>query len=325
MSEIAIGIDIGGTFTKMGAVDVYGNLIFEGSMPTESHKGVEDFLSRLYKHVEHHIAGQTRQLEIVGIGIGAPNANFHKGTIEYPANLPWPGVTPLVYMFQEYYPHTMLITNDANAAAVGEMLYGAAKGMQDFVLLTLGTGLGSGIVASGELINGHDGFAGEMGHVQIVPGGRECGCGRRGCLETYVSATGIRRTIFELLAERNAASDLRKIAFEDLTADMISQAAQKGDPIAMEAFEFTGRMLGMGCANTVAYLSPQAIFLWGGLAKAGHYIFDPTRRHMEAHLMKIYRNKVKILPSGLEGKNIAVLGAAALVWKEVSKRAEIRV
>lgn len=320
MQEVAIGIDIGGTYTKYGIVEPSGKMLADGHIATESHKGVADFLTRLHKEILGRVAQLDHPVEIVGIGIGAPNANYHKGTIEYPANLPWEGVTPFIRLFQEKIDVPMLITNDANAASVGEMLYGAAKGLDDFVLLTLGTGLGSGFVANGETINGHDGLAAELGHTFVIPDGRDCGCGGKGCLETYVSATGIRRTVFELMANTMVPSTLKDVPFNEMTSYMIAQAAKEGDPLALKAFEFTGKVLGKALANTVAYLSPKAIFLWGGLAKAGDLLFKPTKAHMEANLMTVYKNKVEILPSGLQDANIAVLGAAAMIWKEMEKK-----
>jgi len=320
MPEVAIGIDIGGTYTKFGIVSEDGNMLADGSIPTESDKGPKDFLERLYENINYSVNSLELPVEIMGIGIGAPNANSHKGTIEHPANLPWEGITPLIDLFQDYYPVEMQITNDANAAAIGEMLYGGAKGMKDFVLITLGTGLGGGIVANGEPINGHDGMAGEIGHTLIKPHGRQCGCGNRGCLETYTSATGIKRSIFELLADTLEASAFRSICWDDLTAARITEEARNGDPIALKAFDMTGEFLGKGLASTVAYFSPEAIFLWGGLAKAGDFIFEPTKRYMEENLLKVYRNKVKLIASSLQDVNIAVLGAAALIWKSRKDR-----
>ena len=320
MTEVAIGIDIGGTYTKIGIVDETGHMLAQGSLPTDSDKGPQNFLERLNQQVRQHLQELETECQIQGIGIGAPNANCNRGTIEHPANLPWKGVTPIVEMFQEYFPTRMIITNDANAAAIGEMIFGAAKGMKDFILLTLGTGLGSGIIANGQPINGHDGLAGEMGHTLIKPNGRLCGCGGRGCLETYCSATGIRRTVFELMADTLEPSGLRDYSWKQLGAQHIFEEAQKGDPIALKAFEVTGAYLGKGLASAVAYLNPEAIFLWGGLTKAGKLIFEPTKRHMEANLMKVYKGKVKLVPSKLQDVNIAVLGAAAMIWKEVQEK-----
>ncbi len=253
----------------------------------------------------------------MGIGIGAPNANYYDGTIWNAANLVWKGTVPFVEKMKRYYPNIpIIITNDANAAAIGEMIYGGAKGMKDFIVVTLGTGLGSGFVSGGKLIYGHDSFAGELGHVIVNRGGRMCGCGRKGCLETYVSATGIKRTAFKLLADHLEDSEFRNISYNDLTAEMITKAALNGDPLAIEAYEYTGIMLGQALADAVAITSPEAIFLFGGLAKAGKYIFEPTKRYMEMHMLANFRNKVKLLPSGIDGKNAAVLGASALIWQE---------
>ena len=319
MKDIAIGIDIGGTNSKFGLVDREGTLLSQGSILTLDEQGPQAFLERIYEQLEIKMAQSPEKLNLKGIGIGAPNANLHTGTIDFPANLSWDDHTPLVSMFQKFYPVPMLMTNDANAAAVGEMTYGAAQGMKDFILITLGTGLGSGIISNGKSVVGHDGLAAEMGHIVVQQEGRACGCGRKGCLETYVSATGIVRTAFDLLANSTEESILRQESFESLTAAKITEAAKRGDPIAIQSFEFTGKMLGKALANAVAYVGPEAIFLWGGLAKAGLFIFEPTRRHFEDNLMKVYQGKVKIHPSGLEGKNIAVLGAAALIWQSIQE------
>jgi len=228
-------------------------------------------------------------------------------------------VIPLANLIKKYYDVPVAVTNDANAAALGEMIYGGAKNMKNFIVITLGTGLGSGIVVNGNLVYGHDGFAGELGHIVAIDNGRQCGCGKRGCLETYASASGIKRTVFDLLADCTEESDLRNITFDDLTAEMISGAAAKGDKIAIKAFEITGKILGRNLANAVAFSSPEAIFLFGGLAKAGELIFKPTKEHMEKNLLKIFRGKVKLLPSGLQDKNAAVLGASGLIWSELNK------
>jgi len=245
--------------------------------------------------------------------------NINKGTIEYSAALPWKGIIPLADLFKEFTNLPVTVTNDANAAAVGEMIYGGARGMRNFVVITLGTGLGSGFVVNGELVYGHDGFAGELGHTTIRPGesNRQCGCGRKGCLETYVSATGIKRTMFKLMADMIDDSPLKGISFNDLTASMISDAAKEGDKIAIRAFEHTGKMLGFKLADVVAHTNPEAIFLFGGLALAKDLIFEPTRRYMEENLLSIYKGKVKLLPSKLNSQNAAVLGASALVWSNI--------
>lgn len=256
---------------------------------------------------------------MIGIGIGAPNGNYYKGSIEFAPNLRWHDVIPLCDMMKEYYPTLPIyLTNDANAAAIGEMIYGGAKGMKNFIMVTLGTGLGSGFVANGELVYGHDGFAGELGHIIVSPNGRQCGCGRQGCLETYVSATGVKRTAYKMMAKYNYPSELRTIPFNEMTAKIVAEAAEKGDMIAINTFKYTGKMLGEALANAIAITSPEAIFLFGGLAKAGNLLFEPTKDHMEMNLLKIYSNKVKLLPSQLD-KNAAIYGAAALVWKELNK------
>lgn len=319
MKEVAVGIDIGGTFTKFGIVDRAGNCLIDGSISTTEKKDIDGFLSYLKAAIDEAVAKISEPIEIKGIGLGAPNGNFYKGTIEYAPNLSWKGVVPFVELFKKHYDLPMFLTNDANAAAIGEMVYGGAKQMKNFIIITLGTGLGSGLVVNGELVYGHDGFAGELGHLTIVRNGRMCATGRRGSLETYASASGIKRTIFELLGDSLEDSEFRNVTFNQLTAKMISDAAKKGDKIALEAFELTGKYLGEALADTVAHTSPEAIFLFGGLANAGELISEPTKRHLEINLLKIFRNKVKILPSGLTETNAAVMGASALVWKELNK------
>lgn len=320
MTEVVIGIDIGGTFTKFGIVDHNGYCLKENFTNTDKYTEFEVYLDHLHTEIEELISSINEEIVIKGVGIGAPNSNYYKGTIEHATNLNWKGIIPFVDRFKEYFPNLpVVLTNDANAAAIGEMIYGGAKDMKDFIVITLGTGLGSGIVVDGNIVYGHDGFAGELGHMNIKHRGRNCNCGKRGCLETYVSATGIKRTIFKLLAERVDSSELRDISFNDLTAKMISEAAKKGDPIAKEAFEITGRILGVKLADAVACTSPEAIFIFGGLAKAGDLIFSPTIKYMEENLLTVYRGKIKVLPSQMEGANAAVLGASALAWKELSK------
>ena len=319
MKEVAVGVDIGGTFTKYGIVDKAGNCLIDGTISTTEKKDIDGFLTNLKAVIDEAIAKVSEPIEIKGIGLGAPNGNFYKGTIEYAPNLAWEGVVPFIDLFKKYYDLPMFLTNDANAAAIGEMVYGGAKHMKNFIIITLGTGLGSGLVVNGELVYGHDGFAGELGHLTIVRKGRMCPTGRRGSLETYASASGIKRTVFELLADSIEDSEFRDVTFNQLTAKMISDAAKKGDKIALEAFELTGKYLGEALADTVAHTSPEAIFLFGGLANAGKLIIEPTKRHMELNLLKIFRNKVNILPSGLTETNAAVMGASALVWKELNK------
>jgi len=319
MKEVVFGIDIGGTFTKFGIVDREGTLYGESTIPSDTTEDVNVYLNDLYHAMNDLMAKTGNDFKLCGIGIGAPNGNYYKGTIEFAPNLKWKGVIPLTTLFGKHFSVPIVLTNDANAAALGEMIFGAAKGMRDFILITLGTGLGSGIVVNGEVVNGHDGFAGELGHTIVKLNGRMCGCGRRGCLETYVSAPGIKRTVFKLISDTTYKSVLRHYSFEDLTAEMISEAAEKGDPIALAAFDYTGEILGSKLADAVAHTSPEAIFLFGGLAKAGDLIFNPTRRYFEDMLLTIYKNKIKILPSGLMDKNAAVMGASALIWKELDK------
>ena len=256
----------------------------------------------------------------VGVGVGAPNGNFYSGKIEFAPNLPWKGSVDLGGLLKKHFSVPVIVTNDANAAALGELIYGGGKGMKHFIMITLGTGLGSGFVVDGKLVYGHDGFAGELGHTVVVPEGRQCACGKQGCLETYVSASGIKRTMYKMIASEIEDSELRNVSFHDLDAKMISEAAKKGDPLALKAFDYTGKMLGLKLADAVAHTSPEAIFLFGGLSCAGDLIFAPTRKYMEHYLLPIYRNKIKLLPSALQDKNIAVLGAGALIWNELNNR-----
>ena len=317
--EVVLGIDIGGTFTKLGLVDKSGTILMEDEVRSTEHETIEAFIADIHHHIHQGIREMDGKIELMGIGVGAPNGNFYSGTIEHAPNLTWKGIIPFVELMEKQFGIPAVVTNDANAAALGEMLFGDAMGLENFVMITLGTGLGSGLVVNGGLIYGHDGFAGELGHVRAVDNGRQCGCGKRGCLETYVSATGIKRTVFELLAEENMDSAFRKIPFSKLKPKLITALAEEGDPIAIKAFERTGFLLGRSLADTVAHISPAKIFLFGGLAKAGKWIIDPTCKSMEEHLLPIYREKIQILPSALLHKNIAVLGAAALSWKQLKR------
>ena len=330
MKKLAFGVDIGGINTAFGLVDENGDLYAESVISTKKYPFVEDYptyVRDLCQAMRALADSLDFEYQLEGIGIGAPNANVHKGTVEKPANL-WrfhgneTNLDETHRIFQladdvsRYFNGVKtIVTNDANAATIGEMIYGNAKGMKDFIMITLGTGLGSGFVANGEMIYGHDGFAGEFGHIVVDPNGRKCGCGRKGCLEAYVSATGIKRTAFELMCTMNEPSRLRDIAFNDFDASMISAAAAEGDPVALEAFRFTGEMLGRALADVVTVTSPEAIFLFGGLAKAGELLFEPTRRYFEENMCFVFKNKVKILPSGIQGKNAAILGSSALIWQ----------
>jgi glucokinase len=317
--EIAIGIDIGGTNTVFGFIDKKGKCLAEGNVRTAEYREFDDFVEAVWQEILAVQSSIKTKIDIKGIGIGAPNGNFYNGTIEFAPNLNWKGIIPVAKAFKKLSKLPVVLTNDANAAAMGEMMYGGAKRMKDFIVITLGTGLGSGIVVNGNVLYGHDGFAGEIGHVIVTPNGRKCGCGRRGCLETYASATGIKRTALKLLSESDEDSMLSGHTIKSLSAKMIDEAAIAGDHIALQSFEYTGKILGEALANSIAYTSPQAIFLFGGLAQAGKLIFKPTKKHMERSLLNIYKKKVKLLPSSLEGAHAAVLGASALVWKEMGK------
>ncbi|GAA4460702.1 ROK family protein [Nemorincola caseinilytica] len=309
---LALGIDIGGTNTKYGIVNRRGEIVTKGSMPTTGHATAHEYVNALRDQLQPLI-DEAGHGNITGVGIGAPNGNFFTGEIAFAPNLPWRGVIPLAKMLNEALHLPCTLTNDANAATIGEMMYGAAKGMNDFVLVTLGTGLGSGFVANGKLIYGHDGFAGELGHLIAVRDGRMCGCGRRGCLETYCSATGIVLTAKEWLAQRNDATVLREHAGH-LTSHMIHEAAEQGDAFALELFEFTGKILGQTLADVMVITSPEAFIFFGGLARAGELLLAPTRRHMENNMLNVFKNKVAFILSALPDADAAILGASALVW-----------
>jgi glucokinase len=314
--HVVAGIDVGGTNTVIGLVDREGDILEEYKIKTAHFSDINNFVAAIFEKIEEFKKEYGTSAEIIGYGIGAPMGNINKGTIEYAADLPWKGIIPLADLFRKYTDLPVLVTNDANAAAVGEMIYGGAKGMKDFIVITLGTGLGSGFVVDGKLVYGHDGFAGEIGHTSIRPGesNRDCGCGKKGCIETYASATGLKRTLLKIMADSIEPSDLRKYSFEELDAKIIHNAALAGDPIAIRAFDHTGKMLGFKLADVVAHTNPEAIFLFGGLALAKDLIFVPTKRHMEENLLSIYRGKVKLLESQLSMQNAAVLGASSLVW-----------
>lgn len=310
--SLALGIDIGGTNTSFGIVDRRGQILDQGTMKTTGHYTVHEYIDTLVKELTP-LLNKAGKENITGVGVGAPNANYYTGEIAYAANLPWEGVIPLARLLHDALRYTVTITNDANAAALGEMIYGVAKGMRDFIMVTLGTGVGSGFVANGQLIYGHDGFAGELGHIIAVRGGRKCGCGRNGCLETYASATGIVRTAKEWLEQRKDETILRDPSLP-LTAHAIHLAADQGDRFALELFDYTGRILGQTLADVVAITSPEAIIFFGGLARSGALILEPTRRYMEENLLRVFRNKISFLPSALPDADAAILGASALVW-----------
>jgi glucokinase len=315
LEALAIGIDIGGTGTKFGIVDRVGNVLFSSEIATRKHTDVNDFIDELHTELTKLIDNVGGIGRIKGIGVGAPNGNYYTGTIEYAPNLPWKGIIPLARMMEDKFKIPVVLTNDANAAAIGEMMYGAAQGMKDFIMITLGTGVGSGIVANGKLVYGHDGFAGELGHTTIIPNGRlHEGTGKRGSLESYASATGVRLTTLEILEKSTEPSSLRSVPSDQIDSKKVYEAAIAGDAVAKQIFESTGTILGAALANFVMFSSPEAIILFGGLTKAGDLILKPTRESMEANLIQIFQNKVKILVSHLKESDAAILGASALAW-----------
>ncbi len=315
--EYAIGIDIGGTNTVFGIVDHRGDTLYRGAVSSRKHERIEDYIDELYEALQPAIQQVGGIKSIKGIGIGAPNGNFYSGTIEYAPNLVWKGIIPIASMVTEKFGVPAALTNDANAAAVGEMMYGAAKGMKDFIMITLGTGVGSGIVANGHLIYGHDGFAGELGHTMIIPNGRlHAGTGMYGSLESYASATGVANTAREFLEQRREQDSLlRNYPMDAIDSRVVYDCAMQGDPIAKEVYEYTGMILGMALSNFVMFSSPEAIILFGGMTKAGDLILKPTKEHMEKNLLPIFQNKVKLIFSELKEADAAILGASALVWE----------
>lgn len=316
-NEIVLGIDIGGTFTKVGIVNAAGTILKNTKFKTGAKGDFTDFVKRL----QHEIDGLLGDQELLGIGVGAPNANPFSGTMDNPPNFRWGSTVPLTATLKKRFDIPIYIANDANASAIGEMEFGLAKGMKNFVVLTLGTGLGSGIISNGNLLIGQHGMAGELGHVNVDPrpNARQCNCGLQGCLETYVSVTGIRRTIFELIAEMRDDSLLRGISFDDMTGEIISDAALQGDAIALQAFRQTAEVLGVQMADTAAHLDPEAFILLGGLSKAGDILVTPTVKTMEQHMFNAYQGKIKVLISETPGDN-AILGPAALVLRELRKK-----
>ena len=316
MDSFVAGVDIGGTGTKFGIVDNLGNVLSSDTMSTRGHADIHAYIDELYDKLMILIDKVGGVGRIKGIGVGAPNGNVYTGTIEYAPNLPWKGIIPLAKLIQDKFKLPVKLTNDANAAAVGEMTYGAAKGMKNFILIALGTGVGSGIVAGGELIYGHDGMAGELGHTIIIPDGRiHPGTGKKGSLESYASATGVATSAVEILNTTDRPSTLRNIPIDKIDSKAVFEAATAGDEVAKEVFEYTGRILGISLANFVMFSSPEAIILFGGLTKAGDLILKPTREHMEANLIEVFQNKIKILVSHLKESDAAILGASALMWE----------
>ena len=317
MENVVAGVDIGGTNTVFGLVDKAGKVLAEGHLKTTDYPEVSDFVRALGTEIKNLVSDQSN-VELAGVGIGAPDANYHRGTIEHAPNLAWKGIVPLADLVKKEVGVPVVVTNDANAAAMGEMIFGGAKNMKNFIVLTLGTGLGSGIVIDGKMVYGHTGFAGEVGHMTVVPGGRVCGCERKGCLEAYASASGLVRTVSELISVMREDSILRDIPPSQLTAKQISEAASKGDPVAVRAMEYTAEKLGFGIVNSIVFSSPEAIFLFGGLAQAGEAIFAPVRKYLQQYNYILFKDTVKILPSGVPESNGAVLGSAALILNELS-------
>ena len=317
MADYAIGIDIGGTNTKFGVVDRNGHILEQDRTLTNAHESVQEYIEDLYEKIQPLIDRAGGIDKFAGIGVGAPNGNYYTGNIEYAANLKWQGIIPFASMMATRFGMRVKLTNDANAAAMGEMMYGAARGMKHFITITLGTGVGSGIVIDGKIVLGHDGFAGELGHTIIRPGGRvHKGTGIHGSLEAYASATGMRETALEMLTQHpETPSLMRTYKSEDITSQVVYDAAAKGDKIALEIFEFTGQLLGEALANFIMFSSPEAIVLFGGVTKAGDMLLNPTRQAMEANLVQVFKNKVKLMFSELKEADAAILGASALIWE----------
>ena len=311
-----IGIDMGGTNTAFGIVDARGNVIASDSIKTAKHSNIDDYIDELYNELTRIMDAVGAEDKINGIGIGAPNANYYTGVIEDGVNLPWPTPIPLADIVTKKFGIPCIITNDANAAAIGEMTYGAARGMKDFIMITLGTGVGSGIVINGQMVYGHDGFAGELGHVTVKRNnGRTCGCGRTGCLEAYCSATGVARTAREFLDIRKDKSKLRELDPDSITSKDVYDAAMAGDKLAKEIFDYTGTILGEALADFTAFSSPEAFVIFGGLAKSGDLIMKPIQEAYDKNVMSIFRGKAKIIFSQMKEADAAILGASALGWE----------
>ena len=309
-----IGLDLGGTNSVFGIVDARGNIVATTAIKTQAYPDFDDYVKASVDALMPIIDTVGGIEKIKALGIGAPNGNYYNGTIEYAANLVWQGVVPIAKKFEEALGIPVIVTNDANAAAVGEFTYGVARGMKNFIMITLGTGVGSGIYINGQLVLGCDGLAGELGHLTVIPGGRTCGCGRKGCLETYSSAPGVTRTAREYLEQRDTPSLLRDIKPEDITSFEVYKAAVAGDELAKEIFEVTGSMLGEACANFALFCSPEAFIFMGGLTKAGDLLMKPLQKAYDEHVLSVYKGKAKLMLSGLKDSETAVLGASALGW-----------
>ena len=312
-----IGLDLGGTNSVFGIVDAEGHVVASTSIRTKGQNDLELYMDSACAALAPMIEQVGGTGNIKGMGIGAPNGDYYTGNIELAPNLPWKGVVPFAKKLNERLGIPVLLTNAANAAAIGEMTFGVAKGMKNFIMITLGTGVGSGIVINGELVYGCDGFAGELGHVIVDrgPEARLCGCGRKGCLETYCSATGVARTARQFLTQRTDESELRSIPLDDITSKDVSIAAEHGDKLARDVYQFTGELLGRSCANFTAFCSPEAYVFFGGLTKAGNLLMDPLKQAYDENVQNIFKGKAKMLVSQLDDAQAAVLGAAALAWQ----------
>ncbi|MEM9884288.1 MAG: ROK family protein [Bacteroidota bacterium] len=315
-----VGIDIGGTFTKIGIVDREGKMLVIKRFPSHAHEPFTSFIEDLAGVYQQIKAELVEEVSVIAVGVGAPDTNCFTGIMEHPPNFDWGEEVPLAKSIEEVFKVPVFVNNDANVAALGEMQFGGGKGLKHLVVITLGTGLGSGFIVNGQLHLGQDGMAGEIGHTVAVIDGRPCKCGLRGCLEKYVSVTGIRANMAEILANSDKVSTLSGKSFEELTGHDINEAALNGDELALAAFEMTGRMLGQALADVVAYFNPEAIFLTGGLAKAGALLLEPTRKYMKKNLLHVYKGRVDLLLSELVNREGAVLGAAALGWKMLENK-----
>ena len=312
-----LGLDMGGTNSVLGVVDARGHVLGRTSIKTQSYRDINDYVNALYEEAQKIIEPLGGMEMVRGIGAGVPNGNFYTGYIQEAMNLPWQTV-PFAQLVSERFGLPCRITNDANAAAMGEMTYGAAKGMKNFIMITLGTGVGSGIVIDGNVVYGHDGFAGELGHTTAVRGenARPCNCGKKGCLEAYASATGVARTAKEILTSTTKETLLRQLNVDNITSKDVYDAAEQGDEVAKEIFDFTGTILGQQLADFIAFSAPEAIVLFGGLTKSGDWIKRPIEQAMNNNVLPLWKNKVKVLFSDLKEADAAVLGASALAWSE---------
>ncbi|NAS13322.1 ROK family protein [Poritiphilus flavus] len=315
--DVVVGIDIGGTKTKLGLVDEDGKSLVSTRFRTREYPELDHYLDKIRDSIDTLVQDSPKPVNLIGCGIGAPNASSRNGTIVNASNLVWKGTVPILKELKKRISLPMRIMNDASAAALGEMLFGNAKGMRDFIVITLGTGFGAGIVANGMLIDGYDGFAGELGHIDMTIGdGRMTGLNVRGGLEAYVSATGLKRTVMFMQSKYMDESRFRSIAYNDLHGEDITRAAEEGDPIALRAFDFTADILGLALANFTAFTQPEAFFLMGGLVNSGKWILDPLEKYFNEYLLEVYKGKVKLLQSGMAGKTAAIAGAAALIWED---------